>query len=231
MSEETDREAGPFALWLRRVVGWLLGAYLRFVHATSRVTYDPPDFWERVGKDWPVLFTAWHGQCNLIYPTSPDPRRIAIMISTHADGNIAQGIAASFGFTIVKGSGASERQRHGTGGVAAFRQTLRVLSGGQSTVATADIPPVPGRNVSRGLMAMARRSGRPIVTFAISSSRRKIFERMWDKMQFHFPFSHIAFVAEGPFVMGDEATDDADAERLHASLDRVLEKSLAIADS
>ena len=77
MSEEADREAGPFALWLRRVVGWLLGAYLRFVHATSRVTYDPPDFWDRIDKDWPVLFTAWHGQCNLIYPTSPDPRRIA----------------------------------------------------------------------------------------------------------------------------------------------------------
>lgn len=232
MSDAEAPQAGPFALWLRRAAGWaVLGPWLRLVRATSRVVYDPPDFWTRMEADWPAIVTSWHGQSNLIYSTWPEPRRFAIMISTHPDGQIAQGIAQSFGFSVVEGSGASERQRYGTGGVGAFRKTLRVLAGGQSTIATADIPPVPGRNVSRGLLAMARHSGRPIFAVALVSSRRRVFDRMWDRMQFPLPFSRIAVVAEGPFFVGASATEDDDAARLKASLDRVLEKAFVLADA
>ncbi|MEQ1771509.1 MAG: DUF374 domain-containing protein [Devosia sp.] len=231
MSDEAAPQAGPFALWLRRAAGgWLLGPYLRLVRATSRVIYDPPDFWERINNAAPVILTSWHGQSNLIYSTWPEPKRFAIMISTHPDGQIAQGIAQSFGFSVIEGSGASERQRHGTGGVGAFRKTLRVLAGGQSTIATADIPPVPGRNVSRGLLAMARHAKRPIYAVALVSSRRRVLDRMWDRMQFHFPFSTIAVVAEGPFFIGDTAQEDADSAQLKASLDRVLDNAFLLAD-
>ncbi|MEO6396461.1 MAG: DUF374 domain-containing protein [Devosia sp.] len=232
MSDAEAPQAGPFALWLRRAAGWaVLGPWLRLVRATSRVVYDPPDFWARIEADWPAIVTSWHGQSNLIYSTWPEPQRFAIMISTHPDGQIAQGIAQSFGFGVVEGSGASEQQRHGTGGVGAFRKTLRTLADGRSTIATADIPPVPGRNVSRGLLAMARHSGRPIFVVALVSSRRRVLERMWDRMQFHLPFSQIAVVAEGPFFVDGGAAEDSDAATLKASLDRVLEKAFALADS
>ncbi len=223
--------AGPFALWLRRAIGGgLLGPYLRLVRVTSRVVYDPPDFWQRLDAHSPLLLTSWHGQSNLAYPSFPDPRRFAIMISNHPDGQIAAGIAQSFGFGVITGSGASEKQRHGTGGLAAFRETLRTLGSGRSAIATADIPPVPGRQVSRGLLAIARHSGRPIFTLAVAGSRRTVLERLWDKMQFHFPFSRIAMVAEGPFSIGSAADEEADAARIHDSLDRVLARAFALAD-
>jgi lysophospholipid acyltransferase (LPLAT)-like uncharacterized protein len=225
-------KAGAAGLAVRSGIGrFLLAPYLRLVKATSRVVYDPPDFWDRVAANWPVLITSWHGQSNLGYPLFPGPERFAIMVSTHPDGKLAEGLARGFGFDVIEGSGASERQRHGTGGVKAFRQMLRVLASGKSTIATGDVPPIEGRAVSPGLIAMARHSGRPIFAIGIASSRRKILTRIWDRMQFNYPFSTIGFVAEGPFYMdANGEQQERQTADLKASLDRVLEKAFALAD-
>jgi lysophospholipid acyltransferase (LPLAT)-like uncharacterized protein len=226
----SEAEPSPLSLWFRRALGaGLLGPYLRFVQATSTLVYDPPDFWSTVEVNWPVIISSWHGQSNLGYAAFPHPSRFAIMASTHPDGQIAAGLAGSFGFKVIAGSGASERQRHGTGAVGAFRQTLRSLADGFSTIATGDVPPIPGRQLSPGLIAMAARSGRPIFTIAIASSRRRVLHGVWDKMLFPLPFSRIGFAAEGPFYVSGDL--DADGAALKASLDRVLARAFEIADA
>ena len=140
-------------------------------------------------------------------------------------------MARTLGYQIVEGSGASERQSTGTGGLAAFRGMMKVLKSGTTLFATADIPPEPGRNVSLGMIALARRTGRPMYAIATATSRRKILERVWDKMQLNFPFSTIAFACEGPIYMTDAAvTDDAYAADLAQRLDRVLAKAFDMAD-
>lgn len=209
----------------------LIGGYVRLVRATSRVVYDPPDFWERMHADWPVILTSWHGQSNLAYAVMPGPEQFAILMSLHPDGQMMAEMARSFGYTVVEGSGASERQRHGTGGVAAYRAMLRILQGKQTLFATADIPPDPGRKVSQGMISLARRSGRPFFVLATSSSRRKVLERVWDKMQLHYPFSTISMVCRGPFYMTDPSiSDDAYADQLRAALDEAMARSFALAD-
>ena len=218
---------------VRRFIGtWLIGSYIRFVRATSRVVADPPDFWEAAQKDhWPAIAVSWHGQSNLAYVVMPDPSQVALLISMHPDGMMMGAMAKSIGYQVVEGSGASERQSHGTGGLAAFRAMLKVLKGGSTLFATADIPPEPGRHVSLGMIALARRTGRPIYAIATATSRRKILDRVWDKMQLNFPFSTIAFACEGPVYMTDAAvTDEAYAADLAARLDRVLAKAFAMAD-
>ena len=82
-----------------------------------------------------------------------------------------------------------------------------------------------------GMIALARRSGRPVYAIATATSRRKILERVWDKMQLNFPFSTIGFACEGPFYMTDAAvSDEAYAAELSKSLDRVLQKAFDLAD-
>jgi len=218
---------------VRRFIGRvLIGSYVRFVRATSRVVADPPDFWEAAQKDhWPAIAVSWHGQSNLAYVVMPDPGQVALLISMHPDGMMMGEMARSLGYQIVEGSGASERQTHGTGGLTAFRNMLKVLKSGTTLFATADIPPDPGRNVSLGMITLARRTGRPVYAIATATSRRKILERVWDKMQLNFPFSTIAFACEGPFYMTDAAvTDETYAANLAKSLDRVLAKAFAMAD-
>ena len=217
---------------VRRFIGRvLIGGYIRFVRMTSRVVADPPDFWERAHKDWPAIAVSWHGQSNLAYVVMPDPRQVALLISLHPDGMMMGAMAESLGYQVIAGSGASERQPHGTGGLAAFRNMLKVLNSGTTLFATADIPPEPGRNVSLGMIALARRTGRPVYAIATATSRRKILDRVWDKMQINYPFSTIAFACEGPVYMTDEAvSDESYAAALGESLDRMLAKAFDMAD-
>jgi lysophospholipid acyltransferase (LPLAT)-like uncharacterized protein len=195
------------------------------------VVVDPPDFMDRIAADWPVIGISWHGQSNLAYAVMPDPKRIALLISMHPDGQMMAAMAHSLGFQTIDGSGASTRQSTGTGGLAAFRAMLKALKGGTTLFATADVPPEPGRNVSLGMIALARRSGRPVYAIATATSRRKILDRVWDKMQLNFPFSTIGFAGEGPFDMTNPAVpDETYAAELAKSLDRVLAKAFALAD-
>jgi lysophospholipid acyltransferase (LPLAT)-like uncharacterized protein len=236
VTEAADQTPQPVKFIDRPGVRWfigrfLIGSYIRFVRLTSRVVADPPDFWARAHEDWPAIGVSWHGQSNLAYVVMPDPRQVALLISMHPDGQMMGAMAQSLGYQTIDGSGASTRQSHGTGGLAAFRNMLKALKGGTTLFATADIPPEPGRNVSLGMIALARKSKRPVWAIATATSRRKVLERVWDKMQLNFPFSTIAFACEGPFYMTDDAvSDEAYAADLARSLDRVLEKAFALAD-
>jgi lysophospholipid acyltransferase (LPLAT)-like uncharacterized protein len=219
----------PFVRWVTGAV--LIGGYLRLIKATSKVVFDPPDCWEQAKTNWPVIGVSWHGQSNLAYACIPETRNLALLISNHPDGRMAAAMAKSFGYQTIDGSGASDRQSTGTGGLAAFRAMLKALKAGTTLFATADIPPVPGRQVSPGMIAVARRSGRPIFAIATASSRRKVLEHVWDKMQINYPFSTIAFCAEGPLWVTDAETSDEDyAAQLKLMLDRALERAFAIAD-
>ena len=219
----------PFVRWLTGAV--LIGGYLRLIKLTSKVVFDPPDCWERAKADWPVIAVSWHGQSNLAYACIPETKNLALLISNHPDGRMAAAMAKSFGYQTIDGSGASERQGQGTGGLTAFRNMLKALRSGTTLFATADIPPIPGRNVSLGMIALARRSGRPVWAVATASSRRKVLDRVWDRMQINYPFSTIAFAAEGPISMTDaNVSDEAYAAQLKQMLDRALERAFAIAD-
>ena len=209
---------------------FLIAPYLRLLKATSKVVTDPPDFWDQVLAHWPVIGVSWHGQSNLAYVVIPEKERVALLISMHPDGQMMGAMARSLGYPTIDGSGASARQTSGTGGLAAFRAMFRTLRDGVSIFATADIPPDPGRRVSPGMIALARRSGRPIFAIATSSSRRKVLERVWDKMQLNFPFSTVAYAMEGPFYVTEETNDEAFAAMLSEALDRVLTKAFDMAD-
>lgn len=224
--------ASRLGLWLRSVLGGvLLSNYLRLIALTSRLRLAPEGQWQTVDKNWPVIFVSWHGQSNLAYVYTPRRRDWSILASTHPDGRIAAALARSFGYQTIDGSGMSERQRHGTGGVGAFRGMLRAVKAGRSLFLTADVPPVPGRQISPGVIAIARRSGRPVFAMATASSKRRILDRVWDKMQLNLPFSTATYVFEEPIFMTDPAISDDDyAKALRTKLDRALQRALAIAD-
>jgi lysophospholipid acyltransferase (LPLAT)-like uncharacterized protein len=211
--------------------GVLLSNYLRLVALTSRLKLLPAGQWQAVDANWPVIFVSWHGHSNLAYVYTPRRREWSILASTHPDGRIAAALAHAFGYQTIDGSGMSERQRHGTGGVGAFRAMLRAVKAGRSLFLTADVPPVPGRQISPGVIAIARRSGRPMFAMATASSKRKILDRVWDKMQINLPFSTTTYVFEEPISMTDPAiSDDEYADALRVKLDRALERALAVAD-
>jgi lysophospholipid acyltransferase (LPLAT)-like uncharacterized protein len=114
--------------------------------------------------------------------------------------------------------------------MAAFRALLRELEAGRSVFLTAEVPPTRGRRVSKGIAALGRMSGRPIVTVSAASSRRTILERVWDKMQINHPFSRVALVAQGPVMVDETVTDEQALAQLKQLLDTGYEQALRLAD-
>lgn len=221
------------AIWFRRLLGYMLSLYVRLVRATSRYVLVPPDMYSAFLPPLePTIFTSWHANIFAVaLALRPPMADVVGLTAPHPDGQIADACINGLGIRTISGTGANEKQSHGTGGVAAFRAMMRELKAGNSVYLTAEIPPTRGRPVSRGVITLARRSGRPIIAIAAASSRRTIVERLWDKLQVNHPFGRMVLIAAGPLVVDATMSDEAAQAKLKQLLDDNYALALRLADA
>jgi lysophospholipid acyltransferase (LPLAT)-like uncharacterized protein len=193
------------ARWVQVLLGALIAAYLRLVYATSRVTIEPPDIYDRIDRNLPLILTFWHGQHFLMPFVKKPYHRAAVLISRHRDGEINAQAAHRLGIETIRGSGDTKGKFHVKGGSVAFRQMLATLDEGVNVALTADVPKI-SRRAGLGIVKLAMQSGRPIRPLALATSRRKV-AKSWDKAALNLPFSHLSA------VVGDEITVPPDADR------------------
>ncbi|MDJ1160225.1 lysophospholipid acyltransferase family protein [Chelatococcus sp. SYSU_G07232] len=196
----------------QEALGFLFAAYLRLVRRTNRFVLDPPDIYDRVGPQMPVIAAMWHGQHFMISFGKRPQDRAAALVSRSADGEFNAIALRHLGVRAVRGSGARDDRiiRKGSarvrekGGAAALRGLLQALAQGEMVVMTADVPKV-SRVCGPGIVMLARMSGRPIVPVAVVASRRIDF-RSWDRASIGLPFGR------GAIVIGEPIHVAADAE-------------------
>ena len=108
---------------------------------------------------------------------------------------------------------------------------LEALGRGYNVALTADIPKV-SRIAGRGIVQLARVSGRPIYPVAVATSRY-VELRSWDRSVFNLPFSRFAVAVGEPIRVAPDAGDATleDARRLVESrLNGTTERAYAIAE-
>jgi len=215
--------------WLQHAVGFLAAEYLRLVWWTNKFSIDPPGVYALVEAQMPAIFAFWHGQ-HLMAPfikTKPS-YRAKVLISLHRDGEFNAITAQRLGIDTVRGSGDHGSAFNRKGGVGAFMEMVRSLGDGYNMALTADVPK-RSRVVGLGVIMLARESGRPIMPFAMATSR---FIRLnnWDRTTINLPFGRGALV--GGEMMS--VPPDADAEimaklraQLEASLNEATRKAYA----
>lgn len=111
-----------------------------------------------------------------------------------------------------------------------FIEGLRVLKEGGIMALTADVPKGPARVAGQGIVQMARYSGRPIVPFAIATSRFLSFNS-WDKASLNLPFGRAAIAIGEPIYVASDADDEAlEVARLavEAGLNEVTARAYAL---
>jgi lysophospholipid acyltransferase (LPLAT)-like uncharacterized protein len=198
--------------WLQRTLGLLAAHYLRLVWRTNKFSFDPPNVYEIVEPQMPAIFAFWHGQHFMTpFIKTKNSHRARVLISLHRDGEFNAIAAERLGIGTIRGSGDHGSAFHRKGGVGAFKEMVRSLEANYNIALTADVPK-RSRVAGLGIIMLARESGRPIMPFAMTTSR---FIRLknWDRTTINLPFGR------GALVGGDIITvpPDADAETMEKS--------------
>jgi lysophospholipid acyltransferase (LPLAT)-like uncharacterized protein len=215
--------------WFQRVVGFLTAEFLRLVWLTNRFSFDPPDVYEIVEPQMPAIFAFWHGQHFLTpFIKTKDIHRAKVLISRHRDGEFNAIAAERLGIGTIRGSGDHGSAFHRKGGVGAFKEMVRALEQGYNVALTADVPK-RSRIAGLGIIMLARESGRPIMPFAMATSRYWRLKN-WDRTTINLPFGRGALVG-GEVIM---VPPDAGAEameglrvRLEATLNDATDRAYA----
>jgi hypothetical protein len=207
----------------QRAAGFLAAEYLRLVWRTNRFSIDPPDIYAQVEPRLPAILVFWHGQHFLTPFIKTKPGyRAKVLISLHRDGEFNAIAAERLGIETIRGSGDHGSAFNRKGGVGAFMEMVRALQDGYNMALTADVPK-RSRVAGLGVIMLARETGRPIVSFAMATSR---FIRLnnWDRTTINLPFGRGAVVASEVMLVPPDA-DAETMEKLRAQLEASLNEA------
>jgi lysophospholipid acyltransferase (LPLAT)-like uncharacterized protein len=212
--------------WFQRAVGFLAAEWLRFVWKTNRFAFEPGGkdaLYARVEGQFPAIFAFWHGQHFLTpFIKTKESHKAKVLISMHRDGEFNAIAVERLGIGTVRGSGDHGSAFHRKGGVGAFREMVQVLAEDYNMALTADVPK-RSRVVGLGIIMLARESGRPIMPFAMATSRY-IQLKNWDRTTINLPFGRGAVVGVEEVHVPRDA-DAAVMEECRLKLEAILNEA------
>lgn len=206
-------DSGPAAPgrapWRRRLLrraGGALGAGILALSGRSlrlRVTGEETAE-HALSRHGAVIFAVWHGRMWV-----PIARLrqydAAVLVSLSEDGEVIARAAARLGFHPVRGS-SSRRGRE------SLAELGDLLAGGRTVALTPDGPRGPRHVAQMGAVALAARSGKPIVPLGAAAAPCWTL-RSWDRFQIPAPAARAHVVYGSPFLV--PPSEDLDPWRLH----------------
>ena len=213
--------------WVQRALGVLAAEYLRFVWLTTKFSYQPADVYDRVLPHQPLILAFWHGQ-HFMTPFIKNKKeyRAKVLISRHRDGEFNAIAAERLGIGTIRGSGDHGGAFHRKGGVGAFREMVQALQDNWNVATTADVPK-RARVAGLGVIMLARESGRPIMPFAMVTSRY-IRLKNWDSTTINLPFGRGAVVGIEPVYVPPDANAET-MEKLRLQVETYLNEATRLA--
>ncbi|MCF6202005.1 MAG: lysophospholipid acyltransferase family protein [Hydrogenimonas sp.] len=185
------------SLWFIPPLGSLL---IRFLYLTNKRR------WHIAGDipKTPIVVAFWHAELLLapfIYKKIAPGRRVEVMISEHFDGEIIANTMKYFDIGAIRGSSSK-------GAAKALIQAIKRVKGGGDVAITPDGPKGPRHELSDGLVAIAKKTGAPVVIFNYRPSRYKQ-AKSWDRFLIPLPFGTIDFFCSEPIYIADMEPEEA----------------------
>ncbi|HEX6790642.1 MAG TPA: lysophospholipid acyltransferase family protein [Candidatus Krumholzibacteria bacterium] len=206
-------------MWLVATVG---AAVIRALGLTWRIRVEEGSKLDAARALSPrVIFVFWHGRLLPLSYTHRN-RRVHVLASEHADGEMLGQTIRRLGYGHVRGS--STR-----GGTRALLELVEKARAGFDLAVTVDGPRGPAGVVKAGVVEVARQTGAAILPITCASDRRRVF-RSWDAFELPAPFARIV-VRYGDPVRVEPAEAGRDAiERRRLDIERELTRITAEAD-
>lgn len=202
--------------------------YLTLVQKTNTFVVEPEEALDLVTPEQPFIVSVWHGQ-HVLAPAIPIGIQASALISRNMDGEVTANIVKHFGNKTIRASGGRKQSETlKKGGMTGFLEMLKTLEAGDNVIQTADIPKGIPRKVGLGIVNLAQKSGRPILPFAIASSKRYIFKKAWDKTALNLPFGKTA-ICIGDMIHVPQDADSSALEmyrdQLQAQMDKITKRA------
>ena len=167
----------------------------------------------------PFIFAFWHGQLlPLLYLHRG--QGVAIVISSHRDGEIVAGVAERLGMRAIRGS--STR-----GAARALLGVVRELEDGGEVAMTPDGPRGPARKFATGALVAAQRVGAPIIGIGVSATRAWHL-RSWDRFMIPKPFARVTVSYTAPTHVNAASAREAEDEA--PRFETLLADNIAVAE-
>lgn len=216
---------GPFA----SLFPPMAAAVLRSIGRTCRLVESRGEEYtltRLIGERKPVIFAVWHSRMlYTIYHAAKrylnQGVRMAALISSSRDGELISQVIQYLGGEVVRGSTSR-------GGREALYGLLDSLKAGLSTWVTPDGPRGPRQKAQFGAIALAQKSGLPLIPISCSL-RRCITLNSWDKFVFPIPFSPVR-MRFGPPIFVPADADETMREYFRQKLEDDLNSLTARVD-
>jgi lysophospholipid acyltransferase (LPLAT)-like uncharacterized protein len=199
----------------------MLGAFaIRALAVTWRYRITNEESYRALrARSEPFIFAFWHGQ---MLPRLWRHRGegVAVVVSSHRDGEIIARIAEHLGFRTIRGSTSR-------GAARALLGIVRELESGAEVAVTPDGPRGPAQKFATGALVAAQRVSVPIVGVAAAASRAWRL-RSWDRFMIPKPFSRVNVVYTPPTSV--DAPSSREAESQAPTFEALLGEALAAAE-
>jgi lysophospholipid acyltransferase (LPLAT)-like uncharacterized protein len=200
-----DREQKKVRRWAARFGPIVIGMLARTWRVAAVNTRSIEALRDR---SQPFIFAFWHAHMlPLVWQHREE--RVAVLISTHADGEIIARICDALGYRTIRGSTSR-------GGARALVEITRTLERGIEVAITPDGPRGPPRSIAPGVLYAAQRAKAPIVPIYVHASRAWHLAT-WDSFMIPKPFARLTIRYGEPLFVatGDGGpTLDEESERL-----------------
>jgi lysophospholipid acyltransferase (LPLAT)-like uncharacterized protein len=202
------------------LIGILGKLFIDGLFLTTKIEFEGWDQVKDIIASKRLIFAFWHSR--LLLPCYLHQHLGAmVLVSQSKDGEIISRIMHRQGQRTIRGS--STR-----GGLRALAGMIKYLKeSGLPGAVTPDGPQGPRFKVKPGIVALAKKTGYPIVPISYSGSKIKVFSS-WDRFILPYPFSTCRIIYGKPVVVpktGDPEEENEMVVKLEAELCRITQRA------
>ncbi len=176
--------------------GWIFFHMLRMLNRSWKISvYGQHHLDNLYSSGEPFLVGFWHGRYTPVIPLLKG-YRASVISSDSVRGEVIGEICKRFGYESILLSDRPTRQ--------AFLQLKDIFAASNAVGTAMDGPLGPLHIAKPGIVFMASQFDMTILPVAVSSSRKIIIKKRWDKFEIPLPFAKVAL------VFGDAYTVEKD---------------------
>ena len=176
---------------------------VRLLYGSWRIVDMNPEIRDQalaVSRRGSVVYACWH-HATLTSMLSMAFRRFAVLVSRSFDGDVIAFINRKFGVYSARGSSSK-------GGKDGLAELVSLVEQGYEVGFTVDGPRGPRHKVKAGVVALASKTGIPIVPTASCGERFWTFAKSWDRFRLPMPFSKVFVLYGDPIWVPKEMSSE-----------------------